>query len=85
MCIRINGDINDVAEMYLDNELRSIKRFLEEKSVFFVSHPTYTVEFSTEFEARKFMETVAAPFGFYKLFRFDGRHMHYMGKHSNAA
>ena len=116
MCIRINGDINDVAEMYLDNELRSIKSFLEEvldlpgrptisellgavkhelhedeevaakeKSVFFVSHPTYTVEFSTEFEARKFMETVAAPFGFYKLFRFDGRHMRYMGKHSNAA
>ena len=30
MCIRINGDINDVAEMYLDNELRSIKSFLEE-------------------------------------------------------
>ena len=73
LCIRINGDINDVAEMYLDNELRSIKSFLEEvldlpgrptinellgavkhelhedeevetkeKSVFFVSHPTYT-------------------------------------------
>lgn len=28
MCIRINGDINDVAEMYLDNELRSINIFM---------------------------------------------------------
>ena len=111
MCIRINGDVNDVTEMYLDSELRTIKSFLkdvcaldscptvkelltavkreleedEPETCVFVYHPIYAVKFGTKEEAQQFMSDIPAPFGFYKLFKYDGKLMHFMGKYREAA